>query len=98
LLERDENMNDDISDAENIVIQKAGGSGRKSVVEIAGSGDEQSGTDFAPSSEAGKGTGGRYQRVGGDNKGKSEGSQLDYERKGSHKGDSDEDARSYDGV
>jgi hypothetical protein len=56
LLERDENMNDDISDAENIVIQKAGGSGRKSVVEIAGSGDEQSGTDFAPSSEAGKGT------------------------------------------
>jgi hypothetical protein len=49
-------MNDDISDAENIMIQKAGGGGRKSVVEIAGSGDEQSGADFAPSSEAGKDT------------------------------------------
>jgi hypothetical protein len=49
-------MNDVISDAENIVIQKAGGGGRKSVVEIAGSGDEQSGAYFAPSSEAGKDT------------------------------------------
>jgi hypothetical protein len=52
---RDENMSDHISDAENIVIQKASGGGRKSVVGIAGSSDEQSGADFAPSSEAGKG-------------------------------------------
>jgi hypothetical protein len=55
VLLRHESMNDDISEGEDIVIQKDAVSDRKSGGETAGAGDEQSDGDFVPSSEVGKG-------------------------------------------